>query len=292
MPAPISFKFSLRPGDLINALAGVKEVCRKQRTTADIYLGLDIAWKATPDMMVGRSSPYTLTEDIMQQLTPLLMHQNYVNGVYSLEHDMPDIYHGWCDIMENFDQQKVQQWYQDNARIVDLDKHHLLPIGLPAGNLFRSNFYVYPDMACDLSKEWIKATMGGVWRNTILINRTHRCHNSALSYQFLERYQDRYNLVFIGSESEYQDFSNEFTLKTEYLFCNDHLVLADAINSCRYGGFFIGNQSMCYSLAEALKVPRILEINPELPNVIPCGDKAYDCYYQHALEYYVEELTK
>lgn len=285
---PIPFKFSLRPGDLINALAGVKEVCRKQRTTADIYLGLDIAWKATPDMMVGRTSPYTLTEETMQQLLPLLMHQEYINGVYSLEHDMPDIYHGWCDIMENFSQEKVQQWYQQNNHIIDLDKQHLLPIGLPAGNLFRSNFYVYPDMACDLSERWLDAQWNGESAGSIVINRTQRCHNLNISYVFLEDYSRTHDLVFVGSVAEAIEFKREIR-SFRWIQCADHLQLASIIRGCK---LFIGNQSMCYSLAEALKVPRILEVNPESPNVIPCGEKAYDCHYQHAFEYYVEELTR
>ena len=47
---------------------------------------------------------------------------------------------------------------------------------------------------------------------------------------------------------------------------------------------------MCYQIAEALKIPRILEIFPRMPNIIPMGEDAYDFYAQSALEYYFSLL--
>ena len=48
--------------------------------------------------------------------------------------------------------------------------------------------------------------------------------------------------------------------------------------------FFIGNQAVAYPIAEALKVPRILEAEPDFPVVQPIGKNAFDFYYQPHFE--------
>jgi hypothetical protein len=40
-----------------------------------------------------------------------------------------------------------------------------------------------------------------------------------------------------------------------------------------------------------LKVPRILEICPQLPNCIPVGPNGYDFYHQGSLDYYFGKLN-
>lgn len=281
---PLPFKFSLRPGDLINALAGVKEACRQQRTRASLYLGLNIEWKTVPELMVGRTSPYTLTEDMMEQLKPLLLSQPYIQGVFSLEEHLPDIYHSWCELINAKNDYLVNEWYRKN-QIIDLDRHHLMPIGMPAGNLFRSNFYIYPDMACDLSQPWLDIEPVTAINPAVVINRTLRCRNS-LKYSFMRQY---YPVVFVGLQDEYMDFCRTQGFQPQWVPTTDILQLARVIKSARW---FAGNQSMAYSLAEAMKVPRLLEICPGLNNVIPAGENAYDAYFQHAFEHYASKLNE
>ena len=47
---------------------------------------------------------------------------------------------------------------------------------------------------------------------------------------------------------------------------------------------FIGNLSFGYALAEALKVPRLLESGPNFPLVYPNGKNGYDFYFQSHFE--------
>ena len=54
---------------------------------------------------------------------------------------------------------------------------------------------------------------------------------------------------------------------------------------------FIGNLSFGYALAEALKVPRLLESGPNFPLVYPNGNNAFDFYFQSHFEELVEKLT-
>jgi hypothetical protein len=62
--------------------------------------------------------------------------------------------------------------------------------------------------------------------------------------------------------------------------------MAQIISSCK---LFIGNQSSSYAIAEQLKVPRLLEVFNQCPNVIPIGGEGYGYYTTENLKYY---LTK
>ena len=63
--------------------------------------------------------------------------------------------------------------------------------------------------------------------------------------------------------------------------------LAQAINECHV---FIGNQSFCWHLADAMKKNRILEICNAFPNTWPTSSNGYCFTRQQALEFYVNKL--
>ena len=65
------------------------------------------------------------------------------------------------------------------------------------------------------------------------------------------------------------------------------LELAEIIKSCK---LFIGNLSFGYALAEAIKVPRLLESQPDFPLVYPNGENAYDFYFQEHFELLFKKL--
>jgi hypothetical protein len=282
------FKFSLLPGDLINALPGIKALCERMGTKAMIYLGLNIEWQMIPEIAEGRESKITMTEKTMEMLKPLLLSQSYIAGVESFEIAYPERFHAWVEAFKTHgDFKTAAAWYRQPQDMVDLDKHHLVPIGMPYGNIYRWQFYTYPDMACDLSKPWLFVEPNdSVPHDTIIINRTERCRNNQIDYSFLSKYKDR--LMFAGLPSEWTRFKQETNIDLPLFMGNDFLELAQLIASC---SLFIGNQSLCFSLAEAMKVPRCLEICPFLPNVIPSGNNAFDFYFQSNFEYYVELLA-
>ena len=86
---------------------------------------------------------------------------------------------------------------------------------------------------------------------------------------------------------EHEYFCSTWNMEVPYLMVDNFLELAESIQSCK---FFLGNASSCFQLAEALKVPRLLEICPMIPNVIPVGEKAYDAYHQVHIEYLFSKL--
>ena len=47
-----------------------------------------------------------------------------------------------------------------------------------------------------------------------------------------------------------------------------------------------------YSIAEALKVPRLLEASPDYPVAFPVGADAFDAYHQNHFEKFFKDLNK
>ena len=74
----------------------------------------------------------------------------------------------------------------------------------------------------------------------------------------------------------------------EHYDCKDFLELASIIKNSKV---FIGNLSFGYAIAEALKVPRLLESAPDFPLVYPNGSDGYDFYFQSHFEYLVKKLA-
>ncbi len=286
------FKFSQFPGDLINFLPGIKHVCERDNVRAIIYLGLNINWQSIGQLT--RKSPSTISPEVFESLKPLLLSQPYIAQVLSWEEAFPEDYQKWCEFFKILRSPKEMiTWHNENFKqYVDLDKIYLTPTNIPYGNIHRWPWYCYPDMACDLSKPWIEVAPDDSYQDTIVVNRTLRARNESISYKFLRKFHKK--IMFIGFHDEvfsfYQELNDgEDEIKSiQYCTPKNHLELAIVIRSCK---FFIGNQSLCFALAEAMKVPRILETCSYLPNVIPSGEKAYDAYFQSAIEYYFNVLN-
>lgn len=154
----------------------------------------------------------------------------------------------------------------------NLDKFRCLPVNLSQGNSCRWYMQVFP-VCADLSKPWLSVTPDKTFTGCIVVNRTSRYRNDELYYHFLD---NKKNVVFVGLEAEYRDFIRSCPSALHYEAPN-FLSLARAVAGCK---LFIGNQSFAYTLAEGLKVPRVLEICPYCPNAAPCGERAWDVLSQ------------
>ena len=96
------------------------------------------------------------------------------------------------------------------------------------------------------------------------------------------------NLIFIGLKDEFEDLKKQIP-NLEFYDCNDFLEMSEIIKASK---FFIGNQGLGYALAEALKVPRLLEANPDFPVIFPIGSNSYDFYHQNHFEKFFALLNK
>lgn len=257
----ITFKSSLPLGDLWYALAGIGESCRSLNAKADLYIWLD-----RPGFFYAGAKHHLgglmFTEKQLELARPLIEAQP------------------WCNSLKAWNGEKI---------MVDLDRTRQSAIGAPYGYLPRWYFYCFPDMACDLSKPWIhNVDVNDTFpEDAMIVNFTERYRNYHISYHFLKKYEGR--IIFAGLEEEYETFNKAYNLETAYLKIENFMDLASAIKSARC---FLGNQSMCFALAEALKAPRILEVCEFAPNVIPSGGEAYDFYFQDSVEFYVDKLMK
>lgn len=266
----ISFKHSGTSGDLIYWLACIRQAWIRYGKKAVIYQWLD-----RPGYFYdGAHHPYNgvmMNQYAFDMLKPLLLSQEYVAD-----------FRPW--VGEPF--------------MIDMDKVRVMKPLMPYGNIIKWLGYCYGDIMPNVAEKWIKSVTQKGYNLTnpeifpeidlskkILINRTSRYQNQWINYFFLKKYQG--DIVFIGLENEWDTFCKQWELNVPLLSVDNFLELAVAIRSSR---FFIGNQSMCFAMAEAMKHPRILEVCPFAPNVDPVGEHAYDFLYQEYFENYVEQL--
>jgi len=263
MKSTIKYKTSSPAGDLISFLAGIKKVWEDTGQKAVIYQRLDVHGGsydgAIHPFANEEGEPVCMPMQMFDMLRPLLLHQEYVEDYL--------VYDGG-EINVDFDLIRMERYTNQ-----------------PRGSLNRWYNYVFPQMATDLSKPWLKAPKSGL--KNVILNFTQRHRNSFVTYYFLRDYQDK--LVFVGLEKEHKLFCKAWNLDFPRLEVKDFLQLATVVQASQ---FFLGNQSFCFQLAEAMKVPRILEIFPIMPNVIPVGEHAYDYYHQGGVEYYFKKLNE
>ena len=136
----------------------------------------------------------------------------------------------------------------------------------------------------DMSNSFLEVEKIESFKDKISILRSHRYRNEHINYNFLSNYK---NLIFIGLHDEYLDLKKNIK-NLEFYDCKDFLEMAKIINSSK---FFIGNLGFGFSIAEALKKPRLLEACPNFPVLFPIGDKAYDFYHQIHFEKYFKLLN-
>jgi len=246
-----SFKHSGHTGDVIYSLPTMKALAAK---TA---LYLNAGAKST--MPPGFNHPYgddQLPEKVIEMLRPLLLSQDYIN--------------------------KVEKFTHDKAVDFDLDIFRDTPQNLRAGSISQWYFPVF-GISCDLSVPWITLEKTRMAEEYIIISRSSRYNNESLDYSFLSRYP---KLGFVGIESEYNQIKRSIA-KIEYFRVENFLELALIINS---SGLFIGNQSFPYSIAESMKVPRLLEQCLYAPNVIPMGGYSHPIVFQKQFEFVVNSF--
>ena len=173
--------------------------------------------------------------------------------------------------------------YQGQEIDVDFNLFRILPINI----CFNSPrwYFQISGIQVDLSIPYMEVNDHESIKDKIVIHRTFRHRNQFINYKFLRNYDD---LIFIGTKDEYEDLKKDVP-NLEFCECKNFLEMARIIKSSR---FFIGNQSIAYPMAEALKVPRLLEAEPMFPVVQPVGNKAFDFYYQPHFEKFVEILNK
>jgi hypothetical protein len=259
-----SFLSSGNSGDTIAALPAMREFYRKTGIKPTLYLRKDV--KAT--YYDGAVHPVKnkdgetvmLNQQMIDMLSPLLKAQPFLED--------------------------VKIWV-DEEIACDLDSIRETNVGMPSLSINRWYFYVFPDLACDLSKPWLVVPNSekDLAKGKIIITRTERYRNDNIDYSFLKPYEDE--LIFSGTMREYNNFCMTFDLNIKKLTVDNFLTLAQAIKQSR---FHITNQTMANQISTGLMHPSILEVCTYAPNCIPIGEDRYDFLAQAGLEWYFHKL--
>jgi hypothetical protein len=251
----VNFMHSGNAGDIIYALPSLKRIFELTGTRINLYLKLNQPLELHP----GTTHPLgavMLNQKMADMLFPLIRAQEYIHS---------------CEVSSN------EQIH------IDLDNFRRLAIPLDKGNIARWCSYV-TGVTPELYQSWLSVEPDNAYAETIVLARSERYHNSFVDHSFLSQYN---NLVFVGVASEYDNIK-KYVPNIKWVQVKDFMELARIIAGCK---LFIGNQSFPYSIAEGLKVPRIMETCYRVTNVVPEGKNAHEFYFQEHFESLVRELN-
>ena len=246
----LSFLHSGKIGDIINVLPVIKELSKTH--TCNLFININ------KSLEVGHYRHQTgsvyLNQKIYDKLVSLFQSQKYINEV---------------------------QVYKNQNIDINFDLIRSLPINLLFDNL-RYGFQI-AGVQPDIYQPYLDVKPHNSIVKKIVVLRSLRYRNQFINYNFLENYKD---ILFVGTRDEYENLKKEVK-NLEFYDCKDFLEMAAIIKSSR---FFVGNSSLGIDIAEALKVPRLLEACPSFPARQVHGKNAYDFYYQVHFEKFFEIL--
>ena len=248
----LAFLHSGHMGDLMYSLPLVKELAKNYECSFYVQINK----KTNVNYGSHPSGDVFINERTANLILPLLKSQNYL---------------------------KNAEIYNNETIDVNLDLFRDVPISL---YFHSARWYMHlTGTQFDMSSPFLEVDPHKDIRNKIVIMRSPRYRNIYIDYKLLKNVND---IVCIGLESEYQDLKKDIP-NLEFYNCKNFLEMAQIIKSSK---FFIGNLCFAYSVAEALKIPRLLEASPEFPVVFPTGENAYDFYHQIHFKKFFDLLNK
>lgn len=159
----------------------------------------------------------------------------------------------------------------NGKKVSNLDRYRYLEnIGHLAGRVAHLAQYHLDifGLEFDLSQSWVSEICSNSIA-PIIVNRTLRHHDEEeIDWKLLKPYQEA--IAFIGSRPEYKAFFK--ILPVQWHQCDNALEIAQAIKGSK---LFVGNQSLCFALAEAMKHPRVLEVYYKRNNCQPQSSNGY-----------------
>lgn len=265
----LTYKHSYNSGDLISVLPGIKHLHDTTGRKAVIYqrlnLPADYGHKDFHPIKDDEGVNVCMNQQMFSLMKPLIDYQDYV--------------------------EEFKVWQGEDV-IFDYDKTRLNSMmPLPGGNIYHWPTLIFPQLIADVYNPWVSTDYDDINRydysDCILINRTERYRNPYIHYFFLKEYEGK--VRFIGTDREHELFNKEFNLNVKKINIKNFYYLALCISNCK---FIIGNQSLCYQLAESTFAPRILEVCTQYPNTFPTNHSGHPFINQGSLEHYFHKLLK
>ena len=248
----INFLHSGHLGDVINALPLIKEISKTKKCNYFIEANKDI-----PSHILTTNHPFGkkfLTDKAVDMLIPLIDKQIFIN---------------------------ITKKYTNQSIDIDLNVFRQFPLNF---NIDSVRWYFHlAGIHANLTEKYINVDNHKDFLNKIVITRNLSRKNYLINYKFLNKYN---NLLFLGLEKEYVDLKKEIP-NLAFYDCQNFLEMAMIVKNCK---IFIGNLSFGFALAEAMKVPRLLESGPDFPLVYPNGNNGFDFYFQEHFEKLFEKI--
>lgn len=260
----ITAKTSSPSGDTISFLAGLRQLWKDTGKKTILFHRIGMIGGSYE----GADHPYANEDNV-----PVCFNEYTFGMMYPLMKSQP-----YIEDYLIFEGQEVQ---------IDLDKARLeVFTNQPKNSLNTWMNHPFPQMTTNLANKWLDIPKEeGIYKDKIICNFTKRHRNHFIHYFFLKGHQDK--LIFSGLQDERDAFCKEFNLDIPLLVIDNFYELAKVINNCK---FLLSNQSFCFQLAEGLKVPRILELFPMMPNIVPVGDNAPSFYHQGEGEFHFNKM--
>lgn len=170
----------------------------------------------------------------------------------------------------------VQDW---DGQTVDFDLDTFRNLD-PAFILLPVAYLMRFGVLYDLTMPWIDKVVE-IPKAEIVVSRTDRYH-SPFDWGELAPWIDK--AAFVGSKSEHEEFVRQTGLQIRYEETKTWMELAGVIRGSK---LFVGNQSFAYSLAEAMKHPRVLEVCSLCPNCDPQGKNGHVCLSEGVIRKYL-----
>ncbi|RYY38231.1 MAG: hypothetical protein EOO08_15535 [Chitinophagaceae bacterium] len=249
---PIHFRHGGNAGDVIYALPALRALADGRPATLWLEVDRPADYHFSVKHVMGN---VMMNQKMVEMLQPLLAAQSYITECAPYAGGKVDAE------LDAF-----------RGGHIFLDRHHIA----------RWNFLLY-GINTDLGKPWLEAEADAALANTIVLARSGRYHMPGIRYDFLNDYGD---ILFVGVHEEYEAMKRVLP-RLQFRPVADFLELAQVIAGSR---FFIGNQSFPFSIAEGLKVKRLLEVDINVPNVIVEGANGYDFCFQEPFERLVHDL--
>lgn len=247
------FKHSGNSGDIIYALPCIIALAKGKKAHLHLQIDQKGAYGKNPHPLGDKM----LTDKMVQMLKPLLENQSYFLSCHVYDGSQPIDYD--LDIFRDY------PW---NVSKRDLCRWYFLA--------FATNY--------ELQNPWLKVSANTKYSNAIVVARSQRYNAAGIDYSFLRKYNEIY---FVGVKEEFE-IMQQMVPQIVHQPVNNFLEMAAIIAGSK---LFIGNQSFPFSIAEAMKINRMLEVDILSPNVNVTGPGGYDFCFQPQFEKLVHDLA-
>lgn len=226
----------------------------------------DIIYSLPTVIAMGGGAMWISKQGHYNFLKPLLDAQPYIERVISIEAQVASILY----------------------LFVELDKYRKVERKNYKDGLFQHLCFCHSvphNVAIKVDEPWLLFT-SDISLKPIVISRSMRYRdNDRIDYRILGDYKNL--CIFVGTHSELLDFQKTTGFELPYIVCDNAYQMAGIIRYCK---LFIGNQSLGFAMAEALKVPRVLEVYDGNPNCMPNGNHGHVNLSGHLIEKYLYRI--